>query len=158
MRSPRKAVLASRHKGESRRAQAIRLGIPESTLRKIEETDRLSDHMPTRLEQAKALGIKVAILLCLCASISALEQDKRDHAKAGAVIGAAGYIGTALVFPESKPLTRFLVGSLLATGAGWAKELRDRQGFGNYEARDAWMTAGGGVGTAGVCFVFDWSF
>ena len=102
--------------------------------------------------------MKTLILMVFASSLFAMEDDKRDHATAGALIGTAGYLGTAWVLPDSQPWQRFLIGSLAATAAGWGKELYDRQGHGTYESRDAWMTALGGAGASGVVFLFDWSF
>ena len=101
---------------------------------------------------------RTLIAVICCASLYGMNADKRDHAKVGAIIGLGGYLGTTLIAPKSSPITRFLVGSLLATAAGWAKEVYDRQGHGTYEARDAWMTAVGGTGSSGVTLMINVSF
>lgn len=99
------------------------------------------------------------ILICmLTLSLSAMEEDKKAHAVAGAIISGTVYVGSYLVAPDAKPWQRFLAASLAATAAGWAKELYDRQGHGTYESRDAWTTAAGGTGTAGILFVVEVSF
>lgn len=102
--------------------------------------------------------MRILILLPLLGPLCALEADKREHALAGAAIGATAYAATAIALPESAPLQRFLIASLAATATGWAKEAYDRQGHGQYEARDAWMTALGGASAGGVLLCWDWSF
>lgn len=102
----------------------------------------------------RTLLLSLSILGCLYA----LEQDKRDHATAGAVVAVLTYAGTSVLIPDSKPWQRFLVATVSATAVGWTKEVYDRQGHGTYESRDAWRTAAGGAVGAGVCFAMDWSF
>ena len=56
-KSPKQAVVANRKSGESRLAQAIRTGIPESSLRWIESNDRWPRSTPIRLAHLAALGL-----------------------------------------------------------------------------------------------------
>ena len=97
------------------------------------------------------------LLLLVVVLLPALEQDKRLHLVGGALIGASVDLALA-ASTDLRPWQRWLIATGTATAIGWAKELRDRQGFGNYEARDAWMTAAGGAGGAGLSLTLTWRF
>jgi len=97
------------------------------------------------------------LLLLVVALIPALEHDKKLHLVGGAIIGASVDLALAAT-TDLRPWQRWLIATGTATAVGWAKEYHDRQGYGNYEARDAWTTAAGGAGGAGLSLTLTWNF
>ena len=97
------------------------------------------------------------LLVTLTTGMGAMETDKRLHVIGGAMIGASVDLALAST-TDLKPWQRWLIATAATTTIGWAKELRDRQGHGDYDPRDAWMNAAGGAGGAGLSLTLTWSF
>ena len=99
----------------------------------------------------------IPLLLLVVVLLPALEQDKKLHLVGGALIGASVDLALAST-TDLKPWQRWLIATATTTTLGWAKELRDRQGFGDYDPRDAWINAAGGAGGAGLSLTLTWNF
>ena len=79
-------------------------------------------------------------------------HDKALHASAGAVLGAGGYVASAVVFDA--PAKRFASGIAVGLGAGAAKEWWDRGHDGQPSWRDfAWDGVGAAAGTTVVWLI-----
>jgi len=97
------------------------------------------------------------LLLLVVALAPALDHDKKLHLVGGAIIGASVDLALA-ASTDLRPWQRWLIATATTTALGWAKELRDRQGFGDYDPRDAWSNAAGGAGGAGLSLTLTWNF
>jgi hypothetical protein len=86
------------------------------------------------------------------------EQDKRQHAAAGFVIGGVGAGVAATLAPRSTWWTRALIGVAAAAVIGAAKEAADARGSDHCsDPKDALATvAGGTVGALSISLV--WRF
>ena len=103
--------------------------------------------------------IAIPVVMLLAASDAHAQQDRwfgRDkalHFGLGAAIAAGGYALGAVVFDGRN--RRLVIGFTLGTGAGAAKEIRDRRSAGDPSWRDfAWTTGGAAVG-AGAAWLVD---
>ena len=83
-------------------------------------------------------------------------DDKMKHLFAGFLIGDVTNLTLQLLIPENVPHRRLIAalsGFGMATVTGVVKELRDRQGYGTPDPKDALATAiGGAVGTLTMSF------
>jgi hypothetical protein len=83
-------------------------------------------------------------------------DDKMKHLFAGFFIGDATNLALQLLIPENTPHRRLIAtlsGFGMAAVTGVVKELRDRQGYGTPDPKDALATAvGGALGTISMSF------